>query len=216
MAGLTLSSAPAIEPVTATQCKAEARIATTETAHDDWFTLNIAAARQAVERYLQRALITQTWVYTIDYVPDVADYDDWKIATGWPLSLPAPGANDYIALPYPPLQSVTSIVYYDPANEDHTYDSDNYHVTTSGAGGVTKGRVALNIGSTWPSSLRSRDAIMITYVAGYGLTAATVPEAIRVAITRVVTHMFEHRGDEPDAAIAAVAKSMLSPYRIVT
>jgi uncharacterized phiE125 gp8 family phage protein len=169
-----------------------------------------------VERRTNRALISQTWEYWLDAAGGGSDWDDWKLSHNWPLSLNAPGEGDTIHLPKPPLQSVSSVKYYTTDNTVNTYSTDNYTVDTQGGDGAKYGRIFLNQGKTWPTNLRSRIALQITYVAGYGDAGSSVPGAIKTAITRIVASMYEHRGDavDEDSLVDAMTKSLLAPYEV--
>ena len=47
---------------------------------------------------------------------------------------------------------------------------------------------------TWPSeTLRTSDAILIRYIAGYGATAASVPEEVKLAMLMMIGHFYENR-----------------------
>lgn len=117
---------------------------------DDLLTALITMAREYCEGFLGRQLITATWQMWLDYWPD----------------------KDYIQILLPPLQSVTSIKYYDTADTEATMTASDYFVDTKSQ----PGRVSLAYGCSWPSTtLRPANGICIEFVAGYGDTAADVP-----------------------------------------
>lgn len=161
---LKLVTAPTVEPVTVTDMKNHSRI----DIDDDDVLLDtyIQAAREAVESELKRALITQTY--------------DWYF-DGWP-SFP-------LEFPFGKLQSITSIKYYDESDNESTYSSANYQVSTG-----DPGRVTLKTGSSLPSTtLRPMDGVIIRFVCGYGDGAGNVPDSIRAAIQLHAATMYEHR-----------------------
>jgi len=89
MAAIVLSVEPSEEPVSIEEAKAHLRV---DIEDDDNLILNlITAARKKAETILKRSLITQTLIYYPDDWPD----------------------GDYIELPLPPLQSVSSVTYTD-------------------------------------------------------------------------------------------------------
>lgn len=176
-------TAPAIEPVTVE----EARLALRQDIHDDDTLVAglISAARSYAENVLRRALITQTWELVLD---------DW------------PSGNT-IALPRPPLQSVTSLKYTDEDAVEHTLASASYTVDTDSV----PGRLVLKDDYAWPTDdLREAAAIRVRYVAGYGTEATDVPEMIRLAMRIFVGQLYENR-EKPDTA---VADTLLWPYRV--
>jgi uncharacterized phiE125 gp8 family phage protein len=160
------TAAPAVEPVTVAEAKAHMRVDISD--DDDYITALIVAAREYIEGATRRALITQTWRYSLD---------------GWP-------DGDEIVLPKPPLQSVTSIVYKDEDGTANTWSSSGYIVDTDS----DPGRVVLAYGESWPSvTLYPAAPIQITYKAGYGDAAANVPGHLRHAIKFLVAHWYENR-----------------------
>lgn len=189
---LKLITAPATEPVTASEAKSHLRVDTT--ADDTLIGTLITAARQHVENHLRRALITQTWELVMDAFP----------------------AGDVIRLPRPPLVSVTSIKYTDEDGNESTFSSAAYVVDTDS----TKGRVVLKSGETWPSdTLAAANGVRVRYVAGYG-EASAVPRPIRQAILLLIGTLYENRESVLVAQGVTVAQlpfgveALLMPYRI--
>lgn len=139
------------------------------TTDDTELAATITAARQLCEDWQGRAYIERTYELTLD---------DWPC--------------DYIALPMPPLISVTSIAYTDSAGTVTTWSSTEYQVDTSGF----VGRIMPAYGYSWPSTtLRNMAGIKITYKAGYGDEAADVPMKIRRAVLILVSELWENRED---------------------
>lgn len=131
----------------------------------------IAAAREDCEKFQNRAFITQTWELWLD---------------AWP-------SKDYIKLPLPPLQSVTSIKYYDVDDTEYTfYDSENtdyIFIDTKSE----PGWVVLNYGEGWPDAmLRPANAVCVTFVAGYG-AASAVPRNVKQAMLLLIGNWYENR-----------------------
>ena len=139
-----------------------------ETHEDDLITDWIIAARKESEKILRRALITQTWDYTLD---------------AWP-------AGNVMKLPLPPLQSVTHVKYKDTAAAESTWSSADYIVDTASL----PGRIGLAYGETWPSTtLQPIAAITVRLICGYGDAATDVEEDIRQAIKLIAATMYENR-----------------------
>jgi uncharacterized phiE125 gp8 family phage protein len=122
--GLKLVTPPEIEPVTIEEAKAHLRLE--GDADDGYPSALITAARERVELFLRRALITQVFECTID---DFPAYDR------------------AIDLPRPPLQSVQWIKYLDTAGVLQTLDPGIYTVDTSSN---EIGRIALAWNRFWP------------------------------------------------------------------
>jgi hypothetical protein len=201
----TLITAPSSEPVTLQEAKSWARI--TDDEENALINTLIVAARQEAEKYLRSVLITQTWELTIDLCS--GSLDD-KLGDGVyqiAISELYGSLPNAISLPYAPIQSITSVKYYDLNNTEATYSSDNYTLDTAG------GRLLLNYGAVWPSNMRRNASLKIRYVAGYG-TGANVPAQIKIAMMGYVQSMYESRGVcESGADPLKTMQAALMPYR---
>jgi len=157
-------SVPA-DVVTLAEAKLHCRI---DHANEDaLITRLLSVARRQCEQISGYAFTTRTLVSKLDY---------------WP-------CDGCLELPYPPLQSVTSIVYTDADDAPHTFAASNYVVDTHSI----PGRVILKSGASWPSdTLQVGAAITITYVAGFG-AAAAVPDTYKAAMLLIVGHLYENR-----------------------
>lgn len=182
MYGLSLTSAPASEPVDTAELKAWLRL---EHSADDALVSGLGiAARKALEKQIGRQLVSATWLLTLDGFP-------WP--GGWAM-LENPGIYPdphTILIPKAPLQSVTSIQYYDLGDTLRTLDASTYDVDAV----HDPGRIVLAMNKVWPVTRLKPGAVRITFVAGYG-AAGTVPEDIKLAIKMVVNHWYEHRGED--------------------
>ena len=176
------------------------------TADDDLIIAYINTAVEAIKQYTRRAIKTETFVFKADGFAD-ANGDDRLLQLGpgvhtgsRPYIL---GGGETLDLPFPPLQSVTSVVTYDRGNNALTFSASLYGVD------LQSGRIYLNEGETWPSDLRAQDAVEVTYVAGYG--SASVPAPILQAIRLHVSGMY----DGTCMGLSAEAMGLLAPYRLM-
>ncbi len=115
-----------------------------------------------------------------------------------------------------PLSSVTSIGYVDSNGDSQTFSSDDYDVDTTSE----PGRIALAYGEVWPTTRSDINAITLTYVAGYGATAASVPEGIKTAIKQLVCHWYDHRetvtiSNVVPREIPLAVNALLWPYKVL-
>jgi hypothetical protein len=202
---VTIVTPPASEPVGLTEAKLFLRL---DGDDEDLLVLEmIAAARALAEQYLRRSLISQTLRLTLDRFPRQRERaNDW-----WDGVREAPITavlGDYrpVDLPLGPVQSITSVVTYSETGTAVTQPSSMYALDAAGM------RVYLKEGQLWPTDLREQAAIEITYLAGYGASAAAVPAPIRLAIKQAAAQFYHARdcGGLPEAAMA-----LLKPYRVM-
>jgi len=163
---LRLKTPPSVEPVSLEEAKNYLKV---ETADDDTLISSlIKSARELIERYLRKTLITQTWEMVLD------------------------DGGSMVVIPRPPLQSVTSIKTIAEDGTETVEDPEKYIVEL---GCDSPGRVMLKSGQTW-SIHRGFASFIVEFVAGYGDQASDVPEALKQAILQLVAHLYENRGAE--------------------
>lgn len=165
------------------------------TAEDALISALVTAAREKVESYLGRKLITQTWDIFLDEFPD----------------------DDFIQIPWGNLASVTSLKYKDTEGTESTWAASNYIVDTN----RDPGRVCLTYGNVWPSGpFYPAIPIAIRFVCGYGAAGTSVPESIKTAIKILAAQWFENREPVvigPGVQVSELPlgiKALLGPYRI--
>ena len=208
---------PASRPVTAQEVKQQ--VGTDPDVGNNYVESVIDAVTRVCETYTRRAFITQTHELILDRFPrrERAEYP-WWLDT-------ALNFADAVRIPYPPLQSVDSVVTFDYDNQTSTLDANAYFVNTRSEPGTIV-PTQLN---TWPTEVLPEAGVVITYTAGYGDAAADVPEPIRAAITLEAAHYLSQTdpgitresidnasityGEWNDQLLPAV-KSALHPYRI--
>ena len=171
---ITLTTAPAVEPVSATEVKKHLRLVTTTaeaaayTTEDDLLDRLITVSRTQAEQETGRRFITQTLTMYLN---------------GWP-------SERYIRIPYPPLQS--AVVTY-RLSDDDDYDET---LSTADVDIVSEpGRIILQPDESWPSgTLYTDKPIKIVFICGYGLAVAA-PENIKSAILLKISDLYENRGE---------------------
>lgn len=136
---------------------------------DDYITDLITAAREYAEGVLNKAIGSQKWKLILDDFP----------------------ANDYIELPYPPLQSVSSVTYINSTGVSATMsasESSGYIVDTQSE----PGKIFLSYNGLWPAfTAYPHNAVEILYTCGY--TSTTVPKRIKDAILKLIGLLHNHR-----------------------
>lgn len=158
---ITRVSGPSTYAITLAEAKAAARVD-----HDDddtQLTAMLQAAHRAVAEMSGRALTQETWRVAVG---------------GW--------HRGPVVLPRTPVQSISSIKYWDSDDTDQTATVSDFYLMQ----GDDRAIVRPKAGTLWPSAnTRREDAIRIEFVAGY----AAVPETLKRAVMLMVAHLYEHR-----------------------
>lgn len=203
--GLTLITPPAIEPVSVAEAKANLRVDYVD--EDVDIAEMIITARQKVEGDSNRALLTQTWLKTLDHFPDMGyiDSDRYGHDDTYPM-------RQWIDLWRPPLIGVTSLQYIDADGVLQTMDPSLYQVDVYSE----PGRVALGTTqSFWPWTQWGfpqpvLNAVKITYTAGYGTATVdgagitTLPPKLPKAATRAMKLLINHWYDSRTGVLTGV------------
>lgn len=188
--GLTLQTAPSVEPLTRAEAKSHIRVV----ADDDNTLIDnlITAARQYCERHTNRQICTATWDLYLDGFPS---------------------CYEPLYVPLAPLASVTSIVYTAPDGTSTTWASSNYIVSTS----REPGQITPAYSVAWPTVRSVTDAVRVRFVAGYGL-AVSVPMALKQAMLLLIGHWFENREDVIIGTISKriemAVEALLESYKV--
>ena len=169
-----------------------AGVPTTNTTGDPELRALIQAAREHVEAYTRRALLTQTWELTRAAFP----------------------VDDAIPLPLAPLVSITAVRYVNGAGTTETMSDTLYSADL----GSLPPLVVRGYGVIWPVTRTQRNAVAVEFVVGYGPSAADVPAPIRAAMKLLIGHWYANReavnvGNITTELPMAVA-ALLAPYRI--
>lgn len=211
--GSELVTAPAAEPVTVDELKEHLRIPAGDTSEDGVLGDMIAEAREEIEQAAGMALITQTWRLAIDQWP--SGHQSWwdGVRQGHMNQIHGPESASHLTLPRYPLLSVSSVKTYDDDDaETVVVIADVFNVDTISR----PGRMTLKGGATWPSAMRSSNAILIEYTAGYGPDATDVPAPLRRAVKVMASYLYSHRGDGCDPIEAmkqSGAAAVVNRYR---
>lgn len=140
------------------------------------------------EGLLRRALVTQTWDYRLPCFP----------------------AAERLELPFPPLQSVTHIKYFDINGVEQTLSTSAYSVNPRTFVGYVRRNPT---GSGWPSTYDRDDAVTIRFVAGYG-EPDDVPSPIKQSLLLRVAELYVNRGEEGMPPRSRAQDALLYRYRV--
>jgi len=151
--------------------------------HDDLLLSYILAAAAYVEGYTRARLATQTVRFT--------------------------GGSFPVRLPIYPVQSITTVQYFDSDNASQTLTSADYYITVGGINPKITPVVS------WPSVYTRPDAVSITAEVGFSST----PADIKAAVLMRVKEMFDRRGESVSGASltpsAISIASLLGPHRMI-
>jgi len=149
------------------------------------------AAREMVEIWTRRTLVTTTLELTLDHFT---------------------GARGITTLPFPNLQVINSINYIDSQGDAAVLALADVVVDTKSK----PGRVQPTRGKVWPTTDIVLNAVTINYDAGYG-DETTVPEAIKAAILLLTADLYEHRESQSEIRLEdnKAAVNMLNVHAVV-
>jgi uncharacterized phiE125 gp8 family phage protein len=166
---------PILEPVSLAELKLHLRIDHSD--EDELLNAVLLTARERVEDFTARALLTQTHDICLNEWPD----------------------GDYIELPYGNLQSVSSVKYKDcDGTETTLVVTTDYLVETNKE---NRGRIVLPYGESWPAdTLYPSNPITIRFVCGW-TKAADVPYSIKAAIKLLAADYYNMREIHTDRQI---------------
>lgn len=192
--GLSLVTAPTSEPVSIYEAAVDLRITDSPMSDADYVADLITAARQHIETLTRRALLAQTWDYTLDCFPE------WQLE-----------------LPIQPVQSISWVRYVNGSGNTVSFstgaspDVPKYDVFTDRPKTVLTPKYGLE----WPDTRDQLNAVTVRFVAGY----TTVPADLLKALRYLVVHWYEQRepivyGQSTAPEVPFTVESLLSPYMI--
>ena len=211
MSGVTIVTGESVDVVTTAQINSNLRISSSDSTHDTQIEICRDASISVAKEYLQKSLMQRTLKLSLDNIPfsDSVLPNTEGITTGPFLEYRQRSVN----LPFSPLVSVTHVKTFDDSDNATTMASSRYFVDTAS----DYGRVVLRTGETWDDMIRVANAIEITYVAGYGSVATSVPAGIRQGIIVLASHFFENpemviKGQNI-SVIPTLVNSLWKPFR---
>lgn len=177
------------------------RLDTGDTSEDSLLLSLQSTAVSLVEKYTNRTLLTTTFKTHRDVFFNIQN----NLHT-----------SDYWELKKSPLQSVSSIKYYNKSNVLVTVNTNIYYNTFEDI----YSKIFLNDGFKFPSDILNRfQAIEIEFIAGYGNDSSSVPNEIKNAVLMLISSMYENRGDcsqgNCSQLINSSVKQLISKYRII-
>jgi uncharacterized phiE125 gp8 family phage protein len=166
----TVVTGPTAEPVTLAEAKRQLFLAESDTSQDAELVSRIQAAREQWEHDTDSVLLTQTLSVTAEMF-----------------------AGREIELDSRPVQSITSIVYYDENDTLQTFSSAKYSFNAA------EREIELKWNEVWPVTEIRWDAVKITYVAGHTSVAAVPAIAKQAMLLLIAYYHYSNRGDNDRA-----------------
>lgn len=189
---LSLVTPPYVEPISEDEAKAHLRVDTVD--EDALITTLIGTAREYVEAFTGRALISQTWALKLD-------------------AFPCDGAA--IVLPKPPVTDVSSVIYVGTDGNDAAMA---YQTDLPAGPKAQPGRLMPAYGSYYPATRSVFNAVTITFTCGYG-DEDDVPYALKAAMLLLMGHWYANReavtiGSSIVASLPMAVDALLWPYKV--
>ena len=184
MGTLAVITAPTSEPITLAQARDQVRVDDADS--DAKLASLILAAREWAQGETRRVFVTQTLELYLDEFPA------WEII-----------------LPVGPVQSITSITYYDGSNALQTLAAARYDANLKS----NPPRISPAYGYDWPDTYDRHNAVIIRFVAGYSADHADL-----FAVREAMLHHIEAHYDRDDRnydALMRMAEGFLAPLRTV-
>ncbi len=178
----SLVTGPTVEPVKVNQLKYRVNLALEDDSHNDYITELLKECREEVETDCDILCCTQTWQLQTDSI------------------------EHGIQLYKSPIQSITSIQYYDAGGTLTTLATSVYDFD------ATNRKVFLKTDQIWPAHQERWDAWKIVYVCGY----STVPAIVQKAILLLAENYFLARDPQKESEFSSynrlIAKLGRSTY----
>lgn len=191
---------PVVEPVSLRQAKSQCRV--DFDADDSLIQGYIVAARQMVEKKINRSIFNRKIRLTIDYFP----WPGWQTVTG-------SSHDSYlgwyfrslsIRLPKPATASVDKVSYIDDKGETVIIDPSNYVVDLVSE----PARIFPAPGYTWPYQNRYVPGqVMIDFTSGTygdGIQVNNCPQTIVLAILLLVSHFYNNREASSETVLKTI------------
>lgn len=189
--GLTLVTAPTVEPVTIDEAREHVRLPVDYNNYDNKLESYSVAARQYAEAMTDRKFCTQTWDLFLDRFPR---------------------GSGPIYLPFGKCQSAV-VTYTDTAGVTQTWTSSDYVLSVSREPATIRPTIA----KTYPTPQNKPDAVKVRFVCGYG-GASDVPKELKAAMLLMIGHLFAHPETEvigsTTSALSIGADAILQHYKL--
>lgn len=183
------------------------KIPSTLTADDSLLTALTKASMGYFEKITGRDLITKTYKTYLDKFPSSSGLYYYTGVSNLALQQ----HDNNLLIRKSKLQSVTSIQYYLDGVLT-TWDSSNYYFVDSD----DYSGIYLVDGKSFPSDVDTRkQAVIITFTAGYGVDSTAIPEDVKQALLQFISYLYENRGDCSESGKMNMAMNLFRLFTII-
>lgn len=168
---LSVTTPAAVEPLDLTETKLYLRVSHVK--EDALINRLIVGARQAFERDTGRQLITATYDGFLDAFP--------------------PFDRQAIDIFQPPLLAVNAVTYFDSSGISQTWSAAEYTAQPFSGSFARRGMLSPKPDFQYPLARRMPNAVTVDFDAGYGATAADVPDDIKEALLGWISFHYLNR-----------------------
>lgn len=180
---IVLVTPPTSDPISLAEAKAQCRVSIAD--EDGLIAGYILAARQHVEDYLGRRMLTQTVDYKMDRF------------------------KHCIEVPIGKVQSIVSISYVGPDGASLTLSSADYLADVDSE----ICRISSAYGKSWPVARDQMNAVTVRAVVGYGTSPGDVPEPVRQGMLLHVELLYDRDPGERET-LERARDALLRPHRV--
>ena len=198
---LRIVTPPPVEPLSLSETKTFLRVEANDAETNTEIGAMIATARANLDGsagWLNRALVMQTWDYTLAEFPARID------------------------IPLPPLREVVSLSYVDGDGATQALVAGTDYVVID-RGDVSPSRIEPAYGKAWPQTRVQSEAVTLRFSAGYAPSGSpedyveNVPAPIKHAMKLMIRDLYDQRSDfvagRGITPVGAVRR-LLAPYRV--
>jgi uncharacterized phiE125 gp8 family phage protein len=200
MSTVVVVTPPQFEPVSLAEAKLHLRVS--YDTENNLIAGLISAARDYVGSRTHRAIAQQSLRYVMDFFP--GQMERYR-SDFFPIERQA------VLLPRPPVATVTSVKYVNPAGVLTTLASSAYELDLNSE----PGRIVPTFGTFWPVPRITPGAVLVDYTAGYA-DPTLIPAGIKTAMLLLISHWFNNREAVAVGVIATTleyaVEALLAPH----
>lgn len=196
----TIITPSTVLAVSVAEVKNYCRLGLDSSDEDTLIEMLIAASMARCVQETGRALLTTTYKLTADLT--VSGAENYP-----PLSTFTQQTSNKLKLSYPNFLSLTSVVATNAAGTNTTLSAADYKLNHTGVFSTIQ---ILNASDA--------ESVAVTYTAGYGATAADIPNPIKVWIMKDVCTAYDNRDSlslgQVSSTVYPFIDGLLDPYRV--